>query len=309
MKYGSQGMGHGHFDRLTCLYYDRGREVLQDYGAARWINIEPKFGGRYLPENGTWAQQTIAHNTVSVDGASHFGANTAAGEAIPGEGVRFSATDPRFQVMSARAREVAPGVTLERTMALVSDSLLPHPVVVDVLRIRSAEEHRYDLPFYYVGQFIVTSVPTTAYTVERRPLGPKNGYQHLWLEAEGRGTGGVQFTWLNGDRYYTLTSAADSLTSVLFTRIGAGDPEFNLRNEPGVILRKSGTEQLFATVIEPHGAFDPVEEISTDARPAIQSVGIVSITADAVRLEIRGKNGLHWSYSVVGGTANLERIP
>ena len=32
-----------------------------------------KFGGRYLPENKSYALQTIAHNTVTVDGRSNYG--------------------------------------------------------------------------------------------------------------------------------------------------------------------------------------------------------------------------------------------
>ena len=239
-----------HFDRLNILYYSDGREVLQDYGAARWINIEPKFGGRYLPENVTWAKQTIAHNTVTVDRRSHFGGNTAAGEALPGERISFASANPRFQVMCARGRDVASGVTLQRTVAMVSDSLFPSPLVIDLLQVHSTATHTYDLPFYYLGQLIATKNATKTYTVERRPLGSTNGYQHLWLEAEGVGSEGVQFTWLNGARYYSVTSAADSLTSVFFTRIGAGDPEFNLRNEPGIILRKTGTSEVFASVIE-----------------------------------------------------------
>ena len=38
-------MGHGHFDRLSFTYYDNNKEIIQDYGAARFLNIEPKNGG------------------------------------------------------------------------------------------------------------------------------------------------------------------------------------------------------------------------------------------------------------------------
>ena len=65
-------MSHGHFDKLSILFYDQGREIIQDYGAARFLNIEQKFGGRYLPENNTYAKQTIAHNTIVVDEESQF---------------------------------------------------------------------------------------------------------------------------------------------------------------------------------------------------------------------------------------------
>jgi hypothetical protein len=52
--------------------YDNGIEILQDYCAARFINIEHKWGGRYLPETNAYAQQTIAHNTITVDETSHY---------------------------------------------------------------------------------------------------------------------------------------------------------------------------------------------------------------------------------------------
>ena len=68
----AQGMAHGHFDKLHWLFYDNGNAIVQDYGAARFLNIEQKNGGRYLPENTSWAKQTIAHNTVVVDERSHF---------------------------------------------------------------------------------------------------------------------------------------------------------------------------------------------------------------------------------------------
>ena len=47
-KYSAQGMGHGHFDKLSYSLYDKGGEVIQDYGAVRWVNIDQKGGGRYL---------------------------------------------------------------------------------------------------------------------------------------------------------------------------------------------------------------------------------------------------------------------
>ena len=56
-KYASQGSSHGHYDKLSYSYYENGNEVLQDYGLARFVNIEQKGGGNYLKENKTWAKQ------------------------------------------------------------------------------------------------------------------------------------------------------------------------------------------------------------------------------------------------------------
>ena len=80
LKATSQGMGHGHFDKLAWLLYDNGQEIITDYGAARFLNVEQKRGGSYLPENTTYAKQTIAHNTLVVDETSHFDAKLSVAE-------------------------------------------------------------------------------------------------------------------------------------------------------------------------------------------------------------------------------------
>ena len=71
-KYTSQGLSHGHYDKLSFSLYEKGEEVLQDYGMVRYVNIGQKGGGNYLPENTTWAKQTIAHNTLVQNATSHF---------------------------------------------------------------------------------------------------------------------------------------------------------------------------------------------------------------------------------------------
>ena len=72
LKYGTHGLSHGHYDKLTFLLYDQSREIIQDYGAARFLNVVQKWGGRYLPENKTFARMTVAHNTLVVDEKSQF---------------------------------------------------------------------------------------------------------------------------------------------------------------------------------------------------------------------------------------------
>ena len=208
MKYTSHGLSHGHYDKLHFLLYDGGREIVQDYGAVRFINVEPKFGGRYLPETRSWAMQTIAHNTVTVDEQSHYQGTMAVAERYHADPVSFSASDPSFQVMTARVDNAYSGVHMQRTMAMVTDSAFVRPVVIDLFRVESAAEHQYDLPLYYMGHLIHASVKYTAHTGEMRPLGTQNGYQHLWVEAEGKAASPVQLSWLNGERYYTLTAAA-----------------------------------------------------------------------------------------------------
>lgn len=305
LKYAAQGMGHGHFDRLGCSFYEQQAEVLQDYGSARFINVEPKFGGRYLEENKTWSKQTIAHNTVTIDQISQFKGETDAGQGSPGMKHIFAAGSDSIQVVSGTELAAYPGVTMQRTMAMVKSRLFSRPVVIDVFRCVSGVPHQFDLPFYYMGHLVNTNVRYAAATASRVPLGTAYGYQHLWLEASGRTAGPVQWSWLLNRRYYTVTSSADPGTEVMFVRIGANDPNFNLRNEPAVILRRSGTSTVFASVIEPHGEFEPVQEISAGATSLVENVQVLAATDEGTVVAINGRDGFQWRFTVANGSPDV----
>ena len=304
MKYGVHGQGHGHFDKLHFVFFDGGNEVVPDYGFARWINIEPKFGGRYLPENDSWAKQTIAHNTVVVDSASQSNGVYRVDEAKHGDRHFFDASNPKVQVMSARADGFYDGVGMERTMFLLRDARLAHPVVVDLYRLRSGAEHSYDLPLHFRGQLIATNVKYDPATTEQHASGTKAGYQHIWREAAARTDSAVRLTWLTGNRYYTAITAADAGAEVVFARTGAGDPNFNLVSEPMMIVRRRAADQLFATVIEPHGYFSEKEERSIDARGQLQQVRVIATTDDASVVEVTGAGGVQWTIMVNDGPAS-----
>ena len=307
MKYGVHGQGHGHFDKLHFVFFDGGNEVVPDYGFARWINIEPKFGGRYLPENESYAKQTIAHNTVVVDSASQSNGVYRVDEGKHGGRHFFDASNPKVQVMSARADGFYEGVGMERTMFLVRDARLAYPVVVDLYRLRSDSPHTYDLPLHYRGQLIATNVKYDAATTAQQALGSRAGYQHLWREATAKTDSAVRLTWLTGNRYYSAITSAAPGAEVIFGRIGAGDPNFNLTPEPMMIVRHQAADQLFATVIEPHGYFSEKEERSVDARGKLQQVRVIATTADASVVEVTGANGLQWTIMVNDGPASATQ--
>jgi hypothetical protein len=268
------------------------------------MNVEPKYGGRYLPENKSFAMQTIAHNTVTVDMRSHFGGEMSVSERFHGDRHFFDARDKNCQVMSAKAASLYEGVTMQRTAMMVRDARFVKPVVVDIVRVLSEQKHTYDLPFYYMGHLISTNVKYRPFSEQLEPLGGTNGYQHLWKEAEGQGAGTVQVSWLAGERYYTVSSAADMSTRVAFVRIGASDPNFNLRHEPGFILRQHAASHVFASVIEPHGRWDGTREFSENARSAIRSVRVRLATEAATAVEIEGNDSWRWIVLVNNGTAS-----
>jgi hypothetical protein len=304
MKYGVHGEGHGHFDKLHFIFFDGGREVVPDYGFSRWINIEPKFGGRYLPENDSYAMQTIAHNTVVVDETTQNESKESKAEEVWGERHFFDSRNPSVQVMSAFANRHNDGVTMERTMFLIDDSRFARPVAVDLFRLGARSEHTYDYPVHYRGQLISTDVKYEANEKKQEPLGKAFGYQHIWREASGKTDGPVRMTWLDGNRYYSITTATGGSSEVIFGRTGANDPNFNLISEPMMIVRARGRDQLFASVIEPHGYFSEPEERSIQARGTIQSVRILADTPEASVIEVAGGPSVKWSLMVANGPAS-----
>ncbi len=304
MKYGVHGEGHGHFDKLHFILFDGGREVVPDYGFSRWINIEPKFGGRYLPENDSYAMQTIAHNTVVVDQTTQNRGAFDTAEAMWARRHFFDARNPGVQAMSARADGYYDGVGMQRTMLLVRDARLPHPVVVDLYRLTSAAQHTYDYPIHFRGQLISTNVKYRADTARREPLGSRFGYQHIWKEASGTTDEPARLTWLDGNRYYSFTAAAAPGTEVLFGRTGANDPNFNLIVEPLVVVRRRASEHVFASVIEPHGYFSEAQERSEQARGRLQQVRVLGHDAEATAVEITGEGGLRWLIMTSNGPAS-----
>lgn len=309
VKNTGHGMGHGHFDKLSYLLYDNGTEVLTDYGAARFLNVPSKDGGRYLPENESWAKQTVAHNTLVIDEASQFGAKWRESQKHWPEIIYFDAADD-LNVVSARLDKAYPGASIVRTVLQFRHDAFPEPILVDLLRVSAEKPSRYDLPFYFAGQVIdfgggdIAAKPSS-----REALGRSAGYQHLWLEATGRWKSGIaKFSWLNASRFYTLHSAAPAGTEGAFVRTGADDPNFNLRSEQGFMLRAPRARNaVFATIIEPHGVYDPANEVTVGSESRIETVRHwMRDGADLIELRTKDGAAIHVavSHDPTPGTAH-----
>ncbi len=302
MKYGTYGMEHGHLDKLGIGFYDQDREILSEYGAARFINIEQKRGGRYLPENKTFANQTIAHNTVTVDQKSNYGGDTKKANDFNAMRYYFNAAAPGLQIVSAKDTTAYPGVKMQRTLVLVQldDERFERPILLDLFNLQSAKSHQYDLAYYYQGPFISTSV-SYDYERELQPLGGTQGYQHLWLRAQGTATkDNESFTWMNNARFYTITTLSDPGESqLLMVQSGANDPEFNLRNENGIIFRTpKANNHLFASVIEPHGSYSTVTEISLGSQANVIRLQEEVNNENYTAVSIETRSGKRWLFAL-----------
>ncbi|WP_299555944.1 alginate lyase family protein [Seonamhaeicola sp.] len=295
-KYTAHGLSHGHFDKLSYALFDEGDEVVQDYGLARFVNIEQKGGGNYLKENKTWAKQTVAHNTLVQNETSHFEGKYDIGSQHHSETYIFSVEDENLQVASAKENNAYPGTQFHRTMVAIKDKDYDNPYVLDIMRVTSETSNQYDLPFYYLGQIMQTSFEYSKLEVPE-VLGKKNGYQHLYRDADATADGGnVRLNWLLNNKFYSYTATTSNKDEIIFGRIGANDPEFNLRNEPTLILRKKNVkEALFVSVIESHGTYSPVSEFAVNAYSNIKNLAVVhdSKAYSAVRIEMNnGKQNL-----------------
>ena len=269
----AQGMGHGHFDKLNWLLYDNGNAIVTDYGAARFLNIEAKDGGRYLPENDSWAQQTIAHNTLVVNETSHFNAKLKPAEAVSPVQLAFKGEGPvRWSI--GEMAGAYPGVTFRRALVQLETGK-GSPLVLDLLTVKGGAKATYDLPLHFAGHIIDSDLKLASNVTTRPVLGKANGYQHLWVDATAPlTTGQGRVTWITDGRFYSYRMATAG-AQVILAESGANDPRFNLRREPVVIQRVEGAgDAAFVSLIEPHGRYDASSETTTNSRSAVTSLSM-----------------------------------
>jgi len=306
LKYSAYGMDHGHFDKLAIQLYDGEKEILTDYGGTRFLNIEQKRGGRYLPENRTWSKQTIAHNTVTVDGKSNYENNTKKAEAANAYSYTHfnDLSNKAFQITSGKDTTAYNGVAMQRTLAMVQPEGIEKPFLIDVYRISSKEQHQYDYSFYYLGSLIETNIKYTA-SPQMYPFGKKDGYEYLWVKAKGTAsTDNSLFTLFNEHNFYTIITTTSNNAEVFFTEIGANDPEFSLRNEPGITIRENGSDHVFASVIEPHGSFSATSEASKDSYGSFVKIEVLGSNDEATVVVLTNKKNEKWLLEINNGKAS-----
>lgn len=288
-KYASQGMGHGHFDRLGISLYDKGQEIMPDYGAARFLNVTAKEGGRYLPENKTWANQTVAHNALVINKKSHFEGNLKQSEKYNPTLIFADLDNPAIQIVSASDDNCYEGVKFNRTLALLK--VEGRTYLIDLFNIKNSKASQYDLPVYFNGQLLNTNFDYKRLN-KYKVLGTDFGYQHLIVDSEATNLPSTtKITWMKENGFYTLSTLVDSNTEFFVTRLGANDPNYNLRNQMGMLLRfpKSKNKKLL-TVYEMHGNYNPVSEAVLQSEGSIEKLSLVEGNDEKVAIQLKLKN-------------------
>jgi len=305
MKYSEQGMGHGHFDKLSYSLYDETGEVMQDYGAARWVNIDQKGGGRYLKENNTWAKQSIAHNTLVINETSHYNGDIRIGEKHHPDLYYFNG-EGDVQVVSAKSKNTYEDGELHRTMVLIKDENFSHPLLIDVFKANTKSNSQFDLPIWFQGQLLLTNFDYKSELTSLNTLGKGHGYQHIWKEASGKAKGdNAHINWFSNGKFYSMTSAVGADDELIFARLGANDPEYNLRHDPAFIIRKKDAQQAtFVSIIEPHGKYNWVSELAEEPFTSVEKLSILQDDDNYTIIQFSNKGGKEWTLSLAHNDAS-----
>ena len=166
ITWGPYGSGHDHPDALAMIVYGRGAIVCPDAGV--W--------GYDHPMQLTWAKQTIAHNTLTVNEVSQYPqedsdsiwASERGDRRVFGVQHLFHAGE-HFKAARFTCDTAYEGVLMDRTVALIGD------YIVDVFRASSEEEQLYDLALHGRGDFSAEAA------LEPAPDGwlGARGYEHI----------------------------------------------------------------------------------------------------------------------------------
>jgi hypothetical protein len=293
VKYAAHGMGHGHFDRLSYSLTGEQREIIQDYGSARWVNIDQKGGGRYLKENQSFSKQTIAHNTLVANATSQNQGEVKIAEHNKAELYFTLEDDPTELAVSIIDSTAYDGITQHRTLILLQDELFEYPLLIDLFKVISSKPNTYDLPTWFKGHHLNTNWTYDKSNLDRMVLGSDHGYQHIWQEGVSTELGDMsQFSWFDQDRFFTLSTVTDQDDEIIFGRLGANDPEFNLRPDPVHILRRSDeTNSLFVSTIEAHGTYDTVSETPLNPFSSIDHIEVLLDSENYVGIRLSHISG------------------
>lgn len=134
LKFGGEGIGHGHPDKLSITLHDGKRELISDFGTS----------GYGTPDYLQWYKRTLSHNTVTVDGHDQ--------RKSVGKLLRFQPAPDggEAEMMSDTAY---PGVTMKRSITLHGQK------VEDLFACTSDSVHVYEYVVLFNEKPVVSGEP------------------------------------------------------------------------------------------------------------------------------------------------------
>jgi hypothetical protein len=274
LAYGPFGGGHGHFDKLSFVYFGMGRELGNDTGRARSQAYR-------LPIHRNWYRATTSHNTVMVDRKSQ--------EGVAGIGELFLAT-PALSAAAAHVDTAYAGI-LHRRLLVQRPGFL---IVADVLEATDGKPHTFDWLYHNLGERVASPAAAAAGTA---PEG--QGFEYLQDVHRGVTDGPVQATVTNGSDRVEVTLNAEKGTEIL---TGTGPGDTILVRIPLLFVTRQGTKARFAAAIDPSPGNAPGE------------VREVTIADDAtsgyvIRAGLRDGSEEIYAYDPAGKERTVEGVP
>ena len=219
----SEKFNHGHFDRLSFVFYGLDRELGVDPGRAARQAYN-------MPIHEEWYKATISHNTVMVDRASQ---TTSTGE------LELFFSSPILAATVASTNQAYVGINHRRLLVLRPDFLL----VADWLEATDGREHLFDWMYHNVGDGVFSDIAEkpSARPSERR-------FSYIDDIRSGSTNGVIKATFkLGTDVVELISSGADDTDVLLGTGVGTSVKD----RVPLIFISRRGKRVCFATVIEP----------------------------------------------------------
>ncbi len=271
--FGPFGGFHGHFDKLSFVYFSQGKELAYDPGRARSQAYR-------LPVHKNWYRATTSHNTVLVDRVSQQGTE--------GEPELFVSA-PDLGAAAAHTDRAYPGVLHRRLLVLRPQFL----VVADVLTAADGKTHTFDWLYHNRGNAISS---VSALQESDPPQG--QGFEYLQAVRKGELSGPIRASVEMGPARVEV-SVNRAPNSELLVGTGVGDSV--LDRVPVLVVTRRGQNARFAAALE----------LTTKDRTAeIESVEIEDQKTSGylIRVQMRNKAEELYAYDPAGATRTVAGI-
>lgn len=226
ITFGPYGGFHGHFDKLSFVFFGYGKELGVDPGRAASQAYR-------LPIHNEWYKATTGHNAVLVDGIGQ--------KAATGELISFASSE-LYSVVAADAGPAFDNVKHRRFLLLEPTYLL----VVDRLVSTDGKEHTFDWLYHDAGNSYECGMPS----VKAKPGRNPDGYAYIQ---------DIQAFKSGADKRFSIIFRQDSLKNKLMMISETGDvffaatgPFSSITHRAGALIaRRKGTNVTFITILEP----------------------------------------------------------
>ncbi|MGE5296013.1 MAG: exo-alpha-sialidase, partial [Solirubrobacterales bacterium] len=222
MTFGPYGGFHGHYDKLSFVFFGFEEELGVDPGRARSQAYR-------LPIHRNWYKATVSHNAVLVDGQSQ--------QAAAGKLVHFEQKDG-YATAAASCDQAYPGVQHTRRLVMTDDYLL----VLD--RLHSDAEQQFDWVYHNRGRKAVCEAATSDVNL----VGRFPGGEYIQNARQGVTSDTVRIRFEDAKVPLHLTLAGEQSTTVT---VGDGVGGSVTDRVPMAMVGRKGRDVQFAAVLEP----------------------------------------------------------